>query len=163
MSQAGQELQQEEGVTGEGRAEGGLAGRARARAELETDVHGVHQAFVDGLVEQEDAGLDLGQELVVVQLHVLETGGFTQPQLQTADLRVQDICHQIILEIVHQEDHVLSGLSHDIYIITRSDQCIIILIISLINNRSSGISVSKHVICPEIVEGRLSSSDQEQE
>ena len=108
-------------MAGEGRAEGGLAGRARARAELEADVHGVHQALGDWLVEQEDAGLDLSQELVVEQLHVLETGGSTQPQLQTADLRVQDICHQIILEIVHQEDHVLSGLRYNINIITRSD------------------------------------------
>ena len=73
---------------------------------------------MDWVIEQEDAGLNFAQKLVMESLHILEIGRLGQLQFEAGDLSIENVRHEVILEVVHQEDHVLPGLRYSVLILS---------------------------------------------
>jgi len=109
--EGGEELQKQRGLTREGQ---GLSRRVNLvgfrLAKLLTVVHEISQTLLDLWIVQKYACLDLSQEKVVAELDLLEAGGLLQLGREGSHLRIQHICHQIILQTVNQKSHVSSSL-----------------------------------------------------
>ena len=121
-----------------------------AAAELEADSQGVDKTLVYRCIVEEDAGLDLVEKLVVEVPDILKTGGVCHFSSEGRELGVQHVCHQVVLEVVHQ-GHVLPGLGKSVQYIPG--------LVPL----PPGHPALEHGLGPELTKSCLSPPDQQEE